>query len=107
VSAFKDATPIISEARPYTTDFLGWFDDFSTTGGGFDAIGAYARASISLAENNPLYIMTGPPKTKQFKRCPGSAEGPAPDGSNVFSAEERARLDCQEQDRAVLQNGTN
>ena len=24
-------------ARPYTQDFLGWFDDFSTTGGGFDA----------------------------------------------------------------------
>ena len=29
-------------ARPYTTDFLGWFDDFSTTGGGFDALGATA-----------------------------------------------------------------
>jgi phospholipid/cholesterol/gamma-HCH transport system substrate-binding protein len=102
-SAFKDATKIISEARPYTTDFLGWFDDFSTTGGGFDALGAYARASISLAEN----LTFGPPKQKQFKRCPGSAEGPAPDGSNVFSAEERARLDCNEDDRAVKQNGVN
>jgi phospholipid/cholesterol/gamma-HCH transport system substrate-binding protein len=102
-SAFKDATKIISEARPYTTDFLGWLDDFSTTGGGFDALGAYARASISLAEN----LTGGPPKQKQFKRCPGAGEGPALDGSNVLSAEEKARLDCSDDSRAVKQNGVN
>ncbi len=106
-SAFKDATKIISEARPYTTDFLGWFDDFSTTGGGFDALGAYARASISLAENVDLEHGRAPPKVKQFKRCPGSGEGPTLDGSNVLSAEERQRLDCDEDDRAVKQNGVN
>ena len=95
-AAFKDAAPIIGEARPYTTDFLGWLDDFSTTGGGFDALGAYARAFIGFGEN-----ITGPARRGQFKRCPGSAEEPAPDGSNVLSAEEMRRLDCEESARAT------
>jgi phospholipid/cholesterol/gamma-HCH transport system substrate-binding protein len=93
--AFRKAAPIISEARPYTTDLLGWFDDFSTTGGGFDALGAYARAFIGLSET-----LTGPAKRNQFKRCPGAAELPARDGSNVLSAAEMQRLDCQESARA-------
>ncbi|MDQ4048950.1 MAG: MlaD family protein [Actinomycetota bacterium] len=95
-SAFRSAAPIISEARPYTTDFLGWLDDFSTTGGGFDALGAYARAFIGLGET-----LKGPAKRDQFKRCPGSAEEPASDGSNVLSADERRRLDCEESARAT------
>ena len=94
--AFRDAAPIIGEARPYTTDFLGWLDDFSTTGGGFDALGAYARAFIGFGEN-----LRGPAKSKQFKRCPGHAEEPAPDGSNLLSEEERRRLDCEESARAT------
>jgi phospholipid/cholesterol/gamma-HCH transport system substrate-binding protein len=96
VNAFRSAAPIISEARPYTTDFMGWLDDFSTTGGGFDALGGYARAFIGFGET-----LTGPAKAKQFKRCPGSAEEAASDGSNVLSAEEQARLDCQESARAT------
>ena len=95
-TAFRSAAPIISEARPYTTDFLGWLDDFSTTGGGFDALGAYARAFIGLSET-----LTGPAKRNQFKRCPGSAEERASDGSNVLSAEEQERLDCRESARAT------
>ena len=93
--AFRSAAPIISEARPYTTDFLGWLDDFSTTGGGFDALGAYARAFIGLGET-----LNGPAKRNQFKRCPGAAELPASDGSNVLSADEQRRLDCEESARA-------
>ena len=96
VTAFRNAAPIVSEARPYTTDLLGWFDDFSTTGGGFDALGAYARAFIGLSET-----LTGPAKRNQFKRCPGSAEPPASDGSNVLSADEMRRLDCEESARAA------
>jgi len=95
-SAFKDAAPILGEARPYTTDFLGWLDDFSTTGGGFDALGAYSRAFIGFGEN-----LTGPVKRNQFKRCPGSAEEAAPDGSNVLPADEMSRLDCAESARAT------
>jgi phospholipid/cholesterol/gamma-HCH transport system substrate-binding protein len=95
-TAFKAAAPIIGEARPYTTDFLGWLDDFSTTGGGFDALGAYARAFIGFGEN-----ITGPARKNQFKRCPGAAEEPAPDGSNVLSDQEKATLDCLESARAT------
>ena len=94
--AFRSAAPIISEARPYTTDFLGWLDDFSTTGGGFDALGAYARAFIGFGEN-----LKGPAKRDQYKRCPGAAEVPASDGSNVLSADEQRRLDCEERARAT------
>ena len=87
----------ISQLRPYTTDFLGWFDDFSTTGGGFDALGATARGFITMSE----VLHKDSLAYKQYKRCPGSAEPPANDGSNVLSQEERDRLDCDESDRGT------
>ena len=40
-------------------------------------------------------------KTFQFKRCPGGAESPGYDGSNVWSDEEREKFDCLESDRAI------
>ena len=96
-SALKAATPVIAFGRPYTTDFLGWLDDFSTTGGFYDALGASTRVFISLAENTT----GGPPKREQFRRCPGGADVPARDGSNVLSAEEQKALNCTESDRAI------
>src|SRR4051812_26945044 len=97
VDALKAGTKEIAFARPYTTDFLGWFDDFSTTGGGFDALGATARGFITMSEfMNPDSLAT-----KQYRRCPGAAEAPAKDGSNVLSQEERDQLGCDEADRAV------
>ena len=103
VEAFQKAGPEIGLARPYTTDFLGWFDDFSTTGGGFDALGALARSHISFAENLPApgKPLGGPSRAGQFKRCPGAAEEAAPDGSNVLSPEERQQLQCEESHRAT------
>jgi phospholipid/cholesterol/gamma-HCH transport system substrate-binding protein len=97
VEALKGGTGEISFARPYTTDFLGWFDDFSTTGGGFDALGATARGMITMSG----FLHKDSLAMKQYKRCPGSAEAPLDDGSNVLPAEERERLDCDEADRAV------
>jgi phospholipid/cholesterol/gamma-HCH transport system substrate-binding protein len=97
IRAMTGATPVLAFARPYTTDFLGWFDDFSTTGANIDALGANARAHISLAE----LLTGGPVKKNQFRRCPGSAEAAAADGSNVFSASEQAALHCSEADRAT------
>jgi phospholipid/cholesterol/gamma-HCH transport system substrate-binding protein len=96
VEAFKKATPEIALGRAYTTDFLGWADDFSTTGGGFDAVGAMGRGHISFAE-----ALFGPARTGQYRRCPGAAEAPAADGSNVLSAEQMAELQCDESARAV------
>jgi phospholipid/cholesterol/gamma-HCH transport system substrate-binding protein len=97
VDALKGGAKEISFARPYTTDFLGWFDDFSTTGGGFDALGATARGFITMSE----FLHKDSLAYKQYKRCPGSAEAPASDGSNVLSAAERERLDCDESDRGT------
>jgi phospholipid/cholesterol/gamma-HCH transport system substrate-binding protein len=96
-SALKRGTSEIAFARPYTNDFLGWFDDFSTTGGGFDALGATARGMVSFA---PVLHANSLAK-KQYRRCPGSAEAPAKDGSNVLSEAEREALDCEESHRAV------
>jgi phospholipid/cholesterol/gamma-HCH transport system substrate-binding protein len=97
VEALKGGTGEISFARPYTSDFLGWLDDFSTTGGGFDALGAYARGMVSFAPT----LHKDSIAYKQYRRCPGSAEAPMKDGSNVLSAEERERLDCEESHRGT------
>jgi phospholipid/cholesterol/gamma-HCH transport system substrate-binding protein len=94
--ALNAAAPTIAYGRPYTPDFVGWMDDFSTTGG-YDAIGGFSRAWINFSE-----ILHGPgPKLRQFRRCPGANELPASDGSNVFSADEAAALDCDPNQRSV------
>lgn len=95
--ALAGATPVIGLARPYTTDFLGWLDDFSTTGAFFDALGAGARAHLSFAEN----IYGAPPKTGQFRRCPGGADVVAADRSNLLGSQEQEELGCTEQHRAL------
>jgi phospholipid/cholesterol/gamma-HCH transport system substrate-binding protein len=98
-AAFKASTPEFALARPYTTDFLGWFDDFSTTGAGFDATGAMARAHFGFQTGMPSNV--GDWTGQHYRRCPGASEAPAPDGSNVLSASEQQALDCTEADRAV------
>ena len=108
--ALRAAAPIIAAGRPYTQDLMGWFDDFSTTGANFDALGAFARALITFQEfTGPIQPLLGngppqplgPVKRNQFKRCPGAAEERAADGSNVWSAAEQRELDCDESDRAT------
>jgi phospholipid/cholesterol/gamma-HCH transport system substrate-binding protein len=94
--ALKAAAPTIAFGRPYTPDFVGWMDDFSTTGG-YDALGGFSRAWINLSE-----ILYGAgPKTKQYRRCPGANEEPASDGSNVFTGNAAASLDCDPNQRSV------
>jgi phospholipid/cholesterol/gamma-HCH transport system substrate-binding protein len=95
-TALRAAAPTIAFARPYTPDFVGWLDDFSTTGG-YDAVGGFSRAWINLSE-----LLYGPgPKVGQFRRCPGANEAPAADGSNVLPADEAAALDCDPSQRSV------
>jgi phospholipid/cholesterol/gamma-HCH transport system substrate-binding protein len=106
--AVKDATPIFAFSRPYTPDLMGWFDDFSTSGGN-DAGGNVSRAftvfnAIDITGPTPAIIplnerlteLTQLARIKQYKRCPGGAEVRASDGSNVLSEEEQRRLDCTE-----------
>jgi phospholipid/cholesterol/gamma-HCH transport system substrate-binding protein len=94
--ALKAAAPTIAFGRPYTPDFVGWMDDFSTTGG-YDALGGFSRAWINLSE-----LLYGPgPKTHQYRRCPGANEMPASDGTNVFTGDAAAALDCDPNQRSV------
>jgi phospholipid/cholesterol/gamma-HCH transport system substrate-binding protein len=95
-AALNAASPTIAFARPYTPDFVGWLDDFSTTGA-YDALGSFSRAWINLSE-----LLYGPgPKLHQYRRCPGANEMPAADGSNVLSGGEAAALDCDPSQRSV------
>jgi phospholipid/cholesterol/gamma-HCH transport system substrate-binding protein len=94
--ALNAAAPTIAFGRPYTPDFVGWMDDFSTTGG-YDALGGFSRAWINFSE-----LLYGPgPKVHQYRRCPGASEEAAADGSNVFSGEQAEALDCDPSQRAV------
>src|ERR687893_117320 len=94
--ALNRSAPTIAFGRPYTPDFVGWMDDFSTTGG-YDALGGFSRAWINFSE-----ILYGPgPKVRQFRRCPGANEEPAADGSNVFTPAQAAELDCDPNQRTV------
>ena len=95
-TALRAAAPTIALGRPYTPDFVGWLDDFSTTGA-YDALGEYSRAWINLSE----YLYGPGPKTHQFRRCPGANEEAASDGSNVPSASEQATLQCDASQRST------
>jgi phospholipid/cholesterol/gamma-HCH transport system substrate-binding protein len=112
--ALKKAAPQIGFFRPYTPDLMGWFDDFSHSGA-YDALGGFSRSQIffnlfsvstggvpvlqSLEARPNDFLATA--RTSQVRRCPGGADVPAPDRSNVFSAAEQQALDCRESDRAV------
>src|SRR4051794_802317 len=112
-TALRDSAPVVAFGRPYTPDLIGWFDDFSTSGA-TDALGGITRVLTTFNAISPLgavpaLIPLGQrgtsfqrlANTGQYKRCPGAAEVPAADGSNVPSAEERRVLDCREEDRAA------
>ena len=94
--ALNKAAPTIAFGRPYTPDFVGWMDDFSTTGG-YDALGGFSRAWINLSE-----LLYGPgPKLHQYRRCPGANEQPASDGSNALTGDQAAALECDPNQRSV------
>ena len=112
--ALIDSAPIIGFGRPYTVDFNGWADDFSTTGS-YDALGGWARAytifnAIDASGNlgggfvplpDRLTNLQQTVRMGQYKRCPGASEEAAVDGSNVWSSSEMNSMDCLESARAT------
>jgi phospholipid/cholesterol/gamma-HCH transport system substrate-binding protein len=111
--ALKDSAPIIGFGRPYTVDFDGWADDFSTTGS-YDALGGFSRTmnvfnafdatgnTVGFVPLDERFVnLQKTVRANQFKRCPGASEEPAPDGSNVWSADEMKAMDCLESARAT------
>jgi phospholipid/cholesterol/gamma-HCH transport system substrate-binding protein len=111
--ALTDSAPIIGFGRPYTLDFNGWADDFSTSGT-YDALGGFSRAftvfnAIDASANAAGFVpltdrftnLQNTVRQGQYKRCPGASEERAADGSNVWSAAEMKSMDCLESGRAT------
>src|SRR5947209_5295753 len=127
--ALTDSAPIVAESRPYTPELVGWFDDFSTSGT-YDAAGGSSRGLVVINAESAFGSATGPvgglcsfgtginvpqglclnnrlqdllvnTRTDQTKRCPGSDEPAAADGSNVPTLVEAQQLDCDPNQRAA------
>ena len=97
IKAFEGVTKQIAFLRPYASDLIGWFDDFSTTGA-YDALGNFSRAGLAVngftlgpllnavpipSELRTLLLSAGT-KPGRNNRCPASIERRAPDGSNPY-----------------------
>jgi len=94
--ALRGGTPNLAFFRPYTPDLLGWFDDFSHSGT-YDALGGASRVGLHASAFTLLngVLSPVPPELRdeafkggttmgQRNRCPGSADHPNEDGSNVY-----------------------
>jgi phospholipid/cholesterol/gamma-HCH transport system substrate-binding protein len=101
--ALTGGLPQLSFLRPYVTNeaLSGWFDDFGHSGI-YDANGVIGRIAttfnvFSLSGPGGTPNLMAPPLTTlpqqlsagltidNLRRCPGSNERPAPDGSNPFT----------------------
>ena len=97
IRALDRAQPVIEYARAYTPDLAGWFTKFGQGASGYDANGHYARiqpifSPFSLTDLPPpagdVLSPIGAGETRlssfssgNFRRCPGGAMQPPPDGS--------------------------
>jgi phospholipid/cholesterol/gamma-HCH transport system substrate-binding protein len=110
--ALTDSVPQFAFFRPYSTDLIGWFDDFSHSGV-YDALGGFSRAGLQLNQftvtptlENALLpvppalresVTFGQLRLNRNNRCPGSAERPAPDGSNPYIPTQDFNCDRRQQ----------
>ena len=106
--ALVGGLPQLAFLRPYLTEegLSGWFDDFGKSGvvdanGGMGRIGTTFNAfSLSAPGGLGLPDLTSAPQNpisagltmNQLRKCPGSNERPAPDGSNPFT--DNGTLNC-------------
>ena len=104
-TALHDSLDELAFFRAYTPELTGWFDDFGHSGvidanGGIGRIGTTFN-TFSLGVNDlPIVDLSGLLQTTgtdlfdigNFKRCPGSNERPAPDGSNPWT--DGGAVDC-------------
>jgi phospholipid/cholesterol/gamma-HCH transport system substrate-binding protein len=82
----------VDTLRQYTPDLAGWFTKFGQSAAAYDANGHYARiqpifSPFSVNDATGLLTPIAPAQRldgfehRQFRRCPGGAMQPAPDGS--------------------------
>jgi phospholipid/cholesterol/gamma-HCH transport system substrate-binding protein len=84
---------VVDTLRQYTPDLAGWFTKFGASAAAYDANGHYARiqpifSGFSVNEVPPGLLTPIPPSQRmagfesgQYRRCPGGATQPPPDGS--------------------------
>lgn len=86
------STDVVDTARQYTPDLAGWFTKFGQAAATYDANGHYARiqpmfSPFNVNDATGLLTPVLPQnrldafETGQFRRCPGGAMQPPPDGS--------------------------
>lgn len=104
--ALDQSLPVLSFARPYTPELIGFFRDFGEATSNYDANGHYARimpmftpfsftdnpAGGLLTPRSPTEVVTGA-TTGNYARCPGAASQPAADGSAPWRDTD-GELDC-------------
>jgi phospholipid/cholesterol/gamma-HCH transport system substrate-binding protein len=108
--ALTDSLRPLSFLRAYAPELVGWFDGFGHSGvvdanGGLGRIGTTFNTFPFSTPGVPKVDLSGYPfgaqspatqrsllDTGNLRRCPGSNERPAPDGSNPFT--EGGTLDC-------------
>jgi phospholipid/cholesterol/gamma-HCH transport system substrate-binding protein len=82
----------VDTLRQYTPDLAGWFTKFGQSAAAYDANGHYARiqpifSPFSVDDTTGLLTPITPAQRldgfeqRQFRRCPGGAMQPPPDGS--------------------------
>ena len=112
-TALHDSLDELAFFRAYSPELTGWFDDFGHSGlvdanGGIGRIGTtFNTFSLSANDlplidlqnildplNAPFGATTGSDlfDIGNYKRCPGSNERPAPDGSNPWT--DGGSVDC-------------
>lgn len=104
--ALNDSLPVLTFARPYTPELVGFFRDFGEATSNYDANGHYARimpmvtpfqftdnpAGGLLTPRNPASVVSGA-TTGNYARCPGAASQPNADGSAPWRDTD-GELDC-------------
>jgi phospholipid/cholesterol/gamma-HCH transport system substrate-binding protein len=102
--ALRRSTPVLDFIRPYSADLVGWFRDFGQGAANYDANGHYARIQPMfnlfqftqtpegglLTPQDPNDRLSGL-QTGLYRRCPGAASQPPPDGSAPYTDN---GLDC-------------
>jgi phospholipid/cholesterol/gamma-HCH transport system substrate-binding protein len=95
IRALDRSDPVISYARGYTPDLVGWITKFGQVAAYYDANGHYARVMPVFSptrfdrDNNRLVGIPATERLTGFERgtrpsCPGGATQPAPDGSSPW-----------------------
>jgi phospholipid/cholesterol/gamma-HCH transport system substrate-binding protein len=106
IEALDKSLPVLTFARPYTPELVGFLRNFGQGASNYDANGHYARimpmftpfsftdnpAGGLLTPRSPTEIVTGA-TTGNYARCPGAASQPNVDGSAPWR-DTSGELDC-------------